>query len=85
MTKIYFGKLEIGTINDQSAVHYGRNVIVGVHSHRKENEAFGELSGQNNMLGRGRFAVRDPDTMDIWLTRSKAARERLSRLTSTDS
>lgn len=82
MTKIYFGKLEIGAIDGQSAVNYGRNVVVGMHSQDKVNEAFGKLGGERNVLGRGRFAIRDEDTMDMWLTRTKKARERLSRLTS---
>lgn len=84
MTEIYFGKLEIGAIDGESAVNYGRNVVIGMHSQEKENEAFGKLGGERNVLGHGWFEVRDEDTMDMWLSRTRQARERLSRLTSTE-
>lgn len=84
MTKIYFGKLEIGAIDDDSAVNYGKNVVISMDSHEKQNEAFGELSGARNVLGRGRYGVRDDDVIDLLLTQSSEARERLKQLRSTE-
>ncbi|MDQ0188821.1 hypothetical protein JI721_12520 [Alicyclobacillus cycloheptanicus] len=65
MTTFMLGKIEIGTVRNESSVLRGRNVVDGRVSKQKINDGFGAVKGgRNAVMGQRAFVV-DKDSIDM--------------------
>ncbi|MGV3489055.1 MAG: hypothetical protein ACO1OC_10775 [Tuberibacillus sp.] len=59
------GELRIGTISDASCLNMGNNWPSQFESHKKVNQGFGSITGDNNAIDNIRALLNDPDFIDM--------------------
>jgi hypothetical protein len=58
-------ELKIGTISDASCLNMGNNWPTQFESHKKQNQGFGSITGDNNTIENLRSLLNDPDFIDM--------------------
>ena len=58
-------ELKIGTISDASCLNMGNNWPTQFESHKKHNQGFGSITGDNNSIEDIRALLNDPDFIDM--------------------
>ncbi|GAA3405908.1 hypothetical protein ACFFNY_26110 [Paenibacillus hodogayensis] len=61
------GRIDIGSVEGASCVNMGNNFPSHFQSSKKQNQGFGEISGNNNTLSETRSALDDSDFLD-WMS-----------------
>lgn len=59
------GTIHIGNVEGASCVNLGNNWPTNFRSYKKQNQGFGSVSGNNNVLSSLRSILHDPDTYDM--------------------
>ncbi|WP_210237251.1 hypothetical protein [Alteribacter natronophilus] len=67
----FIGSIRIGAIEGASCMNMGNNYPANFRSHKKHNQGFGSISGDNNSLDGLRSVLSDPDVIDV-LTQGSA-------------
>lgn len=62
------GTIHIGHVEGASCVNLGNNWPTNFRSYKKHNQGFGNVHGDNNVLGGLRSLLNDPDTYDMMST-----------------
>ncbi|WP_211326492.1 hypothetical protein [Paenibacillus flagellatus] len=66
------GHIRIGSVEGASCVNMGNNFPSQFQSHKKHNQGFGEVSGDNNRLSGTRAALDDADFVE-WMSGEAAS------------
>lgn len=77
MTKFWYGKIQIDSVQRSSVVAYGQNMQSGFTRVSKTNEGFGELSGKENIAVRNIHFVNDADDIDAWRSHTWGQRDEM--------
>lgn len=65
-TPIFFiGEIKIGTVSDASCINIGNNWPTQFESHKKHNQGFGSIIGDNNAIDNIRTLLNDPDFIEM--------------------
>lgn len=59
------GHISIGSIEDASCVNIGNNLPVGFEAYRKQNQGFGEITGDHNDIKEIESKLRDSHVLDM--------------------
>ncbi|GGE48910.1 hypothetical protein GCM10011391_29680 [Pullulanibacillus camelliae] len=59
------GEIRIGTISDASVMNLGNNEMSHFASHKKQNQGFGSITGDNHSIDNIRTLLNDPDFIDM--------------------
>lgn len=60
------GEFRIGSISDASCLNMGNNFPAHFQSHKKQNQGFGSITGDNNSIEGIRSLLSDPDFIDMF-------------------
>lgn len=59
------GNIRVGSVEGASCINLGNNTLSQFESHKKHNQGFGNIGGDNNKLDGIRSLLHDPDTLDF--------------------
>jgi hypothetical protein len=60
------GNIRIGSVEGASCVNMGNNYPTGFQSHKKHNQGFGSVGGDNNNIEGARSILDDSDFLDMF-------------------
>lgn len=63
--RIQFNNFKIDTISNSSGVYSGENQQMKYKHVSKQNQAFGKLAGQGNLISYARVKLSDSDQIDL--------------------
>ncbi|MCH5584641.1 hypothetical protein MK805_06615 [Shimazuella sp. AN120528] len=58
------GNIRVGSVEGASCINLGNNTPNHFESHKKHNQGFGTVGGDNNKFEGTRSMLHDPDTLD---------------------
>jgi hypothetical protein len=59
------GHIRVGSVEGASCINMGNNFPTNFESHKKHNQGFGSVGGDNNKLENARTVLSDPDFLDM--------------------
>jgi hypothetical protein len=59
------GHIRVGSVEGASCINMGNNFPTNFESHKKHNQGFGSVGGDNNKLENARTVLFDPDFLDM--------------------
>lgn len=66
------GELRIGSVEGASCINLGNNYPTAFQSHKKHNQGFGNVEGNQNKLSGTKAILDDADVLDMWNDRSES-------------
>jgi hypothetical protein len=65
--KLYLGRFELGSVQNNAGVFYGRNSLQGWQTRNKGNAALGRVSGDCNYMATRLNILNDQDIFDMFV------------------
>ncbi|GBF32037.1 hypothetical protein DCCM_0228 [Desulfocucumis palustris] len=70
--KLYLGRLELGSIQNNAGVFYGRNSLQGWQTRSKGNATLGRVNGDSNYIASRLNFLHDQDVFDMFVNQRPA-------------